>query len=106
MKKDVLQITSKNINEIFVLLKDETELIDKINACKKEKRAIFEIQNIINAYFNDKPELYEKYFLYPEMRSFCLVNLLELKEYEVIAKLYNENKMVLSQEEKRNFIEK
>lgn len=87
-EKDILQITSKNIDKILISFKDETELLDRITVCKKENRAIFEIQNIVNTYFKKYPELYERYLntWNLDLTLFCLANLIENLEIDIVRK--------------------
>lgn len=103
----------QNIDSIFTLLNQEKWLEKDITAHKEKEVNIFEIQNIINAYFVQHPELYEKYIISEnkDIRVFCLANLLmdcnklyrdkpsQVRLYDILFKEFG----LCSREDRRNF---
>lgn len=104
--KEILHITSEKYKWILEVLGQEKEIEKYIEQLTNKKIQLHEFQNLINKHFQAHPELYEKY-LWSEnedLRVFCLIKLLDKKEYEHIDKTYMESKHILSQIEKEILI--
>ncbi len=85
-QKDILHINNKNITGIVNVLRQEEWLRGYIEAFFKKELEYFELQNVVNKYFGDHQELYEKYLASEnsELMVFCLANLIQRENNKII----------------------
>jgi len=78
-EKDILKITNENKEEMMKYFQNEKWLYDEICRCEEGGCNIFELQNVVNRYFNEHPELYERYLTSEDSKLmlFCLTNLIQ-----------------------------
>jgi hypothetical protein len=99
-----LYITWQNFDGIRKSLNEEP-FLTWFQQFSDKKISMIDLEKEINEYFRKQEKInnniYTHFFVFPEMRIFCLANLLKLEQLEEIKNLYNQIGMVISNQEKQ-----
>ena len=84
--KEIPFLNTKNYEEVLQEFSAEKDIQAQVERFRNKEMQLYELQNFIDKYFQDHPELYEKYFTCPnfDIALFCFTNLIKNKNKYVI----------------------